>query len=171
MVAQGLVSENLFSFYLNRDPSSGKSGGVLTLGGYDPAHIQGNFSWVPLTAETYWEFEMASLSVGGTTFATSAAAIADTGTSLLAGPTAITDKINKAIGGIKIAAGEFMIDCSKIPTLPNVDIVLNGVKYTLTGKQYVLEVSAKAAAAGVLHRLPACMLELHRPAYFNVPAS
>lgn len=35
-----------------------------------------------------------------------------------------------------------MVDCNKIPTMPNVDIVLNGQKFTLTPQQYVLQVTA-----------------------------
>ena len=36
---------------------------------------------------------------------------------------------------------QFSIDCKKIPTLPPVTITLNGVAYTLTGEQYVLQVT------------------------------
>ena len=34
-----------------------------------------------------------------------------------------------------------MIDCSKIDSLPPIDFVLAGKKFTLTGKQYVMKVS------------------------------
>jgi phytepsin len=53
---------------------------------------------VPLTNETYWEFALGSVSIGGTVFASNAPAICDTGTSLLAGPSAIVNKINAALG-------------------------------------------------------------------------
>ena len=36
-----------------------------------------------------------------------------------------------------------MIDCAKIPTLPEIQIVLNGKTFTLTGKDYVLEVTSE----------------------------
>ena len=37
---------------------------------------------------------------------------------------------------------QYTIDCSLIPTLPDLTIVLNGVTYTLTPQQYILEVTA-----------------------------
>jgi len=38
--------------------------------------------------------------------------------------------------------GEATIDCSKIPTLPNVVITLGGKPFTLTPSQYILNVTA-----------------------------
>lgn len=139
MISQRLVSEPVFSFWLNHQNSG--SGGELTLGGIDPKRITGNTNWVPLTKDGYWQFEMTSLSVGSKTFANNVKAIADTGTSLIAGPTADIKEINKAIGATTITHGEAIIDCSKIPTLPTVNIVLNGVTYSMTGEEYVLKVT------------------------------
>jgi cathepsin D len=54
----------------------------------------------------------------------------------------VVDALNKQIGATQIAPGEFSIDCSKIDSLPNVDIVIAGVTFTLTPQQYVLKISA-----------------------------
>ncbi len=110
------------------------------LGGYDPAHFAGPITWVPLTYDTYWQFTMDSLMVNGKAYASSAKAIADTGTSLLAGPSVVVDALNKAIGATKIAQGEYLIDCSKINSLPSVTIQIAGTTFTLTPQQYVLQV-------------------------------
>ena len=40
-----------------RNPNA-PDGGELVLGGTDPKHYFGNFTYVPLTSETYWEFHM-----------------------------------------------------------------------------------------------------------------
>jgi len=135
---------NVFSFWLNR--AQGQSpGGELVLGGYDAAHIVGNITYTPVTRDGYWQFDMASFKVGSTEYCTSSPcrAIADTGTSLLAGPKAIMEEVNKAIGGIPVVNGEYMIDCKKIPTLPTVNIVIANTTFPLTPKQYVLEVTAE----------------------------
>jgi phytepsin len=63
-------------------------------------------NWVPLTNETYWEFALDSLSIGSTTFASNAHAICDTGTSLLAGPSAIINKLNNMLGTVGLLQEE-----------------------------------------------------------------
>lgn len=66
MVAQGLAAP-VFSFYLNRDPAA-PQGGELILGGSDPAHYVGNFTYVPVHKRTYWQFRMDKVVVAGKTF-------------------------------------------------------------------------------------------------------
>jgi len=103
-IAQGLLqgAQRVFGFWLNRtETRSGKPsavGGELTLGGVDAAHYRGALNWVPLTNTTYWEFALDAVAVGSTRVSSSARAICDTGTSLLAGPTAVVSQINALIG-------------------------------------------------------------------------
>ena len=41
-----------------RDDETGLLGGELLLGGTDHTHFSGNLEYVPLSAETYWNFTM-----------------------------------------------------------------------------------------------------------------
>ncbi|KAL5006656.1 hypothetical protein ScPMuIL_015462 [Solemya velum] len=143
LVKQQKVPQAIFSFYLDRNPS-GKEGGELILGGSDPAHYSGNFTYLPIDKQAYWQFKMDGVKLDGTTSfcKTGCQAIADTGTSLLAGPKAEVDALNKQIGATEFVQGEWLIDCTKIPTLPPIAFTLGGRDFTLLGKDYVLTVSS-----------------------------
>ncbi|PIN14837.1 Phytepsin [Handroanthus impetiginosus] len=112
MVDQGLVDEEVFSFWLNRDPEA-EVGGEIVFGGVDPKHYKGDHSYVPVTKKGYWQFEMGDFLVGdqSTGFCEGGCgAIVDSGTSLLTGPTTIVTQINHAIG----AEGAVSAECKEI---------------------------------------------------------
>ena len=56
MVQQDLVNDEVFSFWLNRNPEA-KEGGELVLGGVDPKHFKGKHTYVPVTKKGYWQVQ------------------------------------------------------------------------------------------------------------------
>jgi len=76
------------------------------LGGVDSKHYTGDFTFLPVTSQTYWEFQVDSIGVGPTTYCKTCKAIADSGTSLLVGPSDIVKQINAQIGATGIFTGE-----------------------------------------------------------------
>lgn len=144
MFSQGLVESNAFSFWLDRD-SSQSNGGQLFLGGSNPNYYTGDFTYVNVTRQGYWQFAMDGVSVGETKLCEGGCqAIADTGTSLLAGPSHEIAALNKQIGALPIINGEFIIpNCSDaaIANLPVVTFTLNGKEFSLKGQDYLLKVS------------------------------
>lgn len=114
MIKQGLVNDEIFSFWLNRDPQA-TVGGELVFGGVDSQHFKGRHTYVPVTRKGYWQFEMGDFLIGSysTGFCEAGcAAILDSGTSLLAGPTHVVTEINHAIG----AQGVLSNECKDIVT-------------------------------------------------------
>lgn len=108
MMNQSLVKENVFSFWLNRDADA-EEGGEIVFGGVDPDHFIGNHTYVPITRKGYWQFEIGDFLIGNqsTGFCSGGcAAIVDSGTSLIGGPTNIVTQINHAIGAKGLASTE-----------------------------------------------------------------
>jgi hypothetical protein len=140
---QGIVSENEFAFYL--EPASGitpATTGELFLGGSDPSHYTGTVTYVPLISDTYWQVALDDLTVGGKSSTTTKKAIVDSGTSLLAGPTDEVKAIAKSVGAkpFFLNPNEYTVDCTAISSLPDIAFGLGGQQYTLTGKDYVINV-------------------------------
>ncbi|KAI3755618.1 hypothetical protein L1987_55422 [Smallanthus sonchifolius] len=100
MVNQHLVKERVLSFWLNRKGDKDE-GGEIIFGGVDPNHFKGMHTYIPITQKGYWQFDMGDILINGkhSGFCKSGcSAIADTGASLIAGPTTIINQINHAIG-------------------------------------------------------------------------
>lgn len=108
MVKQGLVKEPVFSFWLNRKTEE-EEGGEIVFGGVDPNHFKGKHTYIPVTQKGYWQFDMGDVLIDGKPTghcSGGCSAIADSGTSLLAGPTTIITMINHAIGASGIVSQE-----------------------------------------------------------------
>jgi phytepsin len=108
IMSQSLVQQQVFSFWLNRNTGD-TNGGELLLGGIDANHYTGDIHYVPLTNKTYWMFKLDDVLVGGSSSgycAKGCHAIADTGTSLLAGPSDVVAQINKKLGAIGVLSDE-----------------------------------------------------------------
>jgi cathepsin D len=162
LVASGAIERPVFAFYLRRRSPPGRlleppqDGGVLMLGGLDHRYYVGRLHYVPVTYKAYWQFGLDALrvgGVGGTLVASGSSAIADTGTSLLIGPTIQVAQLMSALGVVvPPAAGEaagsvegaasqqqVAVPCDRVQELPALTFVIGGRPFELAPTDYVME--------------------------------
>jgi len=141
LAASGQLEQNVFAFYLGH-----QSAGELVIGGVDPAHYTGEFTYLPVTdmvpgKKGYWEVAMDSFNINGQNVINSNKAVIDSGTSLLAVPSKDIKAIAKLVGAKTLLPippfnKEYTIDCDADG--PDMDIVLGGKTYTLKKEDYVI---------------------------------
>ncbi|KAK4513129.1 poly(A)-binding protein binding protein [Mucor velutinosus] len=141
MVNRDLIDEPLFSFWLNDAGEEGAAGGELIFGATDPSHYSGELIWSDVRRKGYWEITMEDIKFAGESIELDPVGAAiDTGSSLLVAPTTIADLINHELGAEKNWAGQYIVDCAKIPDLPEFCFVFSGQDFCLTAEDYILNV-------------------------------
>ena len=85
--------------------------------------------------ELYWGLAMDDVIFNGTSYKTgNILGIVDTGTSVIVGPSKVVERMTAAFG----KGRQKQVDCSTVPSLPKLDFVIGGDKWTLEGKDYIL---------------------------------
>ncbi|THH06796.1 hypothetical protein EW145_g3844 [Phellinidium pouzarii] len=145
MINKGMLDAPVFSFRLG---SSEEDGGEALFGGIDNTAYTGNIDYVPVRRKAYWEVELEKVAFGDDELELeNTGAAIDTGTSLIALPTDVAEMINAQIGATKSWNGQYTVDCSKVPELPDFTLWFNGNAYPLKGSDYILEVQGTCISA------------------------
>lgn len=161
MINQGLLDAPVFSFRMGR---SEEDGGEAVFGGIDESAFTGKLHYVPVRRTAYWEVELEKVKLGddeleleNTGAAIDTGTISPTrkfkrtyiylGTSLIALPTNMAEMINTQIGAKKSWNGQYQVDCSAVPNLPDLTLYFDGVPYVLKGTDYILEVQGTCISA------------------------
>ncbi|KAG5732375.1 Vacuolar protease A [Termitomyces sp. T112] len=145
MINQGLLDEPVFSFRLG---SSDQDGGEAVFGDIDHAAYTGKITYVPVRRKAYWEVELQKVRFGDDELELeNTGAAIDTGTSLIALPTDIAEMLNTQIGAKKSWNGQYQLDCSKVPDLPELSFYFDGQAYPLKGSDYILEIQGTCISA------------------------
>ncbi|GFO45663.1 cathepsin d [Plakobranchus ocellatus] len=147
MVIQGLLPASVFSLYLNRF-NMGDRDSVLTLGGINSDYYTGEFVYAPLRSPNYWQFRIDGVRIAkraGVYSMGGCEAIVDSGTPFIFGPIEEVDILNLVLGGSplqgwpRMVSDRFSFDCSKLESLPDVKFIVNGIKLSLSSKDYVIQ--------------------------------
>jgi len=121
----------LFAVYFAEGYASGSE---ITFGGYRRERLAGPLNWVPVEdpEDGYWKVKVDSVSVAGEEHELCASGacfgVADTGTSVLAGPSKIIADIRKRFAGLVYADGKCRLPDGSNET---VDVVLGNVTLSL----------------------------------------
>jgi cathepsin D len=133
---QGQVEGNSFSFYLTK--TAGMEGSSMVLGGVNPKYAAEPFKYYKLKMQNYWITEMADVVFNGTSYKNGTlSAIIDTGTSVIAGPKKVIDKMTEAFG----PGREKQVDCTTLDKLPDLTFQFGADKYILKPVDYILQVA------------------------------
>merc|ERR1711998_61089 len=138
---------NVFAFFLQ----GGGAAGELVLGGVNPDHYTGDFTYVPVQASVpgkfgYWEVPLDDIQVNGESMAPQTKkVIVDSGTSLLAVPSKAIKKIAEAVGAKQVSIipplnKEYMISCTSEGL--DLDIMIAGKNYPLKKADYIIQDSS-----------------------------
>jgi len=142
IVKSGLP-ENIFAFYLGHEEA-----GTLVIGGVDKSHYSGDFTTIPLSSDTYWQVELTGISAGSDSITPSvSAAIIDSGTSLLVGPTADVGKMMASLGATQ-GQGLYQIECAKLQG-KNITFSLAQTSFVLSAEDITLQQQAGVCLLGV----------------------
>jgi len=127
------VKDHSFTFYLHLDPTAS----YMTLPGSDEEiHSNEDFTFHKVGEEKYWALNLSTITSGKTSIDASAyKAVIDSGTSVLVGP-------NKLVNQITAGFPRCKLDCSNINDFPDVAFTIDDTEYTLTAKDYILQVSS-----------------------------
>uniref|UniRef100_A0A914BZT7 Peptidase A1 domain-containing protein n=1 Tax=Acrobeloides nanus TaxID=290746 RepID=A0A914BZT7_9BILA len=129
----------LFAFWMNPNINQMSGGGEVTLCTIDSSRYQGSITWISLSATDYWRIPIDSVSFEGKKIGSSAYGIVDTGTSLIAAPSAVIGKILSVVGAVSNGDGTYQIDCSTFNSLPTLTFYINGQGFNVTPSSYVQE--------------------------------
>lgn len=133
MIAQGLVSRPVFSVWLERNASL-PEGGQIMFGGSDPTKYSGDFAYMPVINQGFWQIWMEGGYVGEFEFCKGGClAIVDTGTSALVGPYQYVSTILSALNVDDMGN----VDCGVVENLPEIMFAFGGRMFALKPKDYI----------------------------------
>jgi len=123
----GQMPGGQFAVFLTDDGAS-----EITFGGYKPENIASDIVWANVVRESYWQVGVEDITFDGkdTGLCPGGCQVAvDTGTSMLAGPSDLVDKLTAKLGAKE--------DCSNMASLPNLGFRIGDRVLNLSPEDYM----------------------------------
>lgn len=149
LVKQGTLKANVFSAYLASNSNNSSKGSAMILGGTDSSYFTGEPFFVSVAKAAkilpYWLISATDIlvgekSIGACGWFIGCEMVVDTGTSILAGPTAAINDLIAPIGTVNA-------DCSNADSLPVINFNFGGKVFPLGPEYYVLRFTDEATGA------------------------
>uniref|UniRef100_A0A0K0D5E1 Peptidase A1 domain-containing protein n=1 Tax=Angiostrongylus cantonensis TaxID=6313 RepID=A0A0K0D5E1_ANGCA len=139
-INQKMLDRPLFTVWLHhKGMQSGSSGGLITYGAVDDKNCGPVIAYEPLISTTHYVFKMSNIGVGNSSYPKEYHAAADTGTTIIGGPTVIIDQIAKVVGATYNATEcLYFIECDATP--PTLDITIGANKYQIHYVNYIVDI-------------------------------
>ncbi|KAI8865619.1 acid protease [Ramicandelaber brevisporus] len=128
LISQGQVSEPVFAFKLST------SGSELTIGGVNPEHYTGDFTYASVKKKAFWEVNIDSINKDGTAVISNFNAIIDTGATGIVLSLQDAKQIHAAVPGSKDASstvgpGYYTFPCDSIPSI---SLTIGGMEFEIS---------------------------------------
>ena len=141
------LQSNVLGIHLNR-ASDGTKDGQMTIGSVDNSKFKGSLNYLQITKSDTWEVAVDDFIVGGKPCKFSGkGGIVDTGTSYILMPPADAKIVHAQIPGSSASGEAYTIPCG---TTTQIQVQLNGVKYSISPKDYVGKSSGGSCASNII---------------------
>lgn len=120
--------------------SIGGNDGLITYGAVDNTNCHSDINYVPLTSETYWKYSIDGFSIGSFSQKRTETVISDVSTAWIGAPFFIMSEVVTQTGAQYVSQQQiYTVNCSTMMTQPNLEFTINGVKYNVPSKEYVVD--------------------------------
>ncbi|KAI1309005.1 Cathepsin D [Halotydeus destructor] len=137
---QSVIGQKIFGIYLKRNGTS-QDGGQITIGALDESHYVGELEYHSLANNQSWSVNLEKLDVTGTEYVRNHQLLVNTGSAVNILPIDVARKLNTQIGAVPIAPGQYIVDCAKLSSLPDIDFVFHGSVLTFKPQEYTFRAS------------------------------
>lgn len=123
LVISGAIDKASFGLFVSNNDSVNS---YLSFGGYDPTLFTGNLAThsVQLQPRMMWGVVTWAIKINDNAYSLVCTAVPNPASPQVGLPISYADWLHQELGGVSVSPGQYMFDCDKIHSVPNVSIVI-----------------------------------------------